>query len=52
MPYTGSSDFVVVRSSVTLEPGVPLVLEGADRIAVQSVTGYVPDPARPPAGRP
>ncbi len=48
VPYTGSSDFVVVRSTVTLEPGQPLVLEGADRIAVQSVTGYVPDDGPPP----
>jgi hypothetical protein len=48
VPYTGSSDFVVVRSRVTLEPGQPLVLEGADRIAIQSVTGYVPDDGPPP----
>ena len=51
VPYTGSSDFVVVRSTVTLEPGEPLVLEGADRIAVQSVTGYVPDDGPPPGWR-
>ncbi len=48
VPFTGSSDFTVVRSKVTLGPGEPLVIEGADRIAIQSVTGFVPDDDPPP----
>ncbi|MGZ8528694.1 MAG: hypothetical protein ACXWWR_07855, partial [Candidatus Limnocylindrales bacterium] len=47
--YTGSNDFQVVRSAVTLAPGERLVIEALDRIAVQSVTGYVKDD-RPPSG--
>ncbi len=48
VPYTGSAEFQVVRSAVTLAAGEPLVIEAADRIAIQSVTGYVPDDGPPP----
>ena len=48
VPFTGSNDFTVVRSQVTLGPGEPLVIEGVDRIAIQSVTGYVPHDDPPP----
>ena len=48
VPFTGSSDFTVIRSQVTPGPGEPLVIEGVDRIAIQSVTGYVPDDGPPP----
>jgi hypothetical protein len=49
VPFTGSDDFVVVGARVELAPGERLVIEADDRIAVQSVTGYVADPG-PPAG--
>lgn len=49
VPFTGSDDFVVVGARVELAPGEPLVLVGDDRIAIQSLTGFVADPG-PPAG--
>jgi hypothetical protein len=48
VPYTEGNDFQVVRSTVTLAPGERLVVEALDRIAVQSVTGYLPDDGPPP----
>ena len=47
-PAGEGTDFQVLRTSVTLAAGEPLVIEAVDRIAVQSVTGYVPDGGPPP----
>ena len=47
-PPAEGTDFQVLRTSVTLAAGEPLVIEAVDRIAVQSVTGYVPDSGPPP----
>jgi hypothetical protein len=49
VPVTGSADFSVVHATVELQPGERLVIKADDRIAVQSVTGFVADPG-PPAG--
>ncbi len=43
------TDFVVVPVSVDLEPGETLVIEAVDRLALQSLTGFVTDPG-PPTG--
>ena len=43
------ADFVMVPTAVDLSPGERLTLEAIDRIALQSVTGFVPDPG-PPQG--
>ena len=45
VPLGDTIDFQVVRSQVTLASGERLVIEALDRIAIQSVTGYVPDEA-------
>ena len=47
-PAGEDTDFQVLRTSVTLAAGEPLVIEAVDRIAIQSVTGYVPDSGPPP----
>ena len=49
VPFTGSDDFVVVQAQVELGAGERLSVQADDRIAVQSVTGYVAD-LGPPAG--
>jgi hypothetical protein len=41
---SGSAEFDVVTTTVTLEPGGPLVVEAIDAIALQSITGFVTDP--------
>ena len=43
------ADFTVITASVDLPAGASLRLEAVDPIAVQSVTGFVPDPG-PPVG--
>jgi uncharacterized protein DUF6541 len=48
VPFTGSDDFIVVTARVELAPGERLVLVGDDRIAVQSVTGFLADFGPPP----
>ena len=49
VPPTETPEFQVVRTSATLAADEPLVIEAVDPIAIQSVTGYVPD-SGPPAG--
>ncbi len=51
VPLGDTIDFQVVRSQVTLASGERLVIEALDRIAIQSVTGYVPDDGPPPGWR-
>ena len=47
-PPAEANDFQVLTTTATLAPGEPLVIEAVDRIAIQSVTGYVPDSGPPP----
>jgi hypothetical protein len=44
VPVTGSAEFDVVTTTVTLEPGEALVVEAIDAIALHSITGFVTDP--------
>ena len=49
VPASGADDWQVVRASVTLQPGEPLVIEAQDPLALQSIRGFVSQ-VSPPAG--